>query len=249
MAKTVLITGSSRGIGLSTAKFYHKKGWNVVATMRDVNDWKFDWSNCLVSTLDVTDSKTIKKSLDKAVDTFGGVDVVVNNAGYGLFGPFNNYSLSQMKKQFDVNVFGVFDVTRIALPYLLESKGCFVNVSSVAGVGGMADFSVYCSSKFAVEGFTESLHCEFYKKGVGFKVVEPGPVKTDFFSEKSMDYAEDADNDDLPEFLMVSPVKVAKTIYNASVGRRSKFRYPVGFLMSFAVFVSKFGIFRFFLRK
>lgn len=249
MVRTVLITGASRGIGLRTARFYHEKGWNVVATMRDVDDWEMEWSNCLVTCLDVTDSRSVENSFRQAVDEFGGVDVVVNNAGYGLYGCFDRYSLDQMKKQFGVNVFGVFDVTRVALPYLLESKGCFVNVSSVAGVSGMPDFSVYCSSKFAVEGFSESLHCEFYKRGVGFKVVEPGPVKTDFFSDKSMDYAKGSEWKGFPEALMVSPRKVAKTIYKASVGRRRKFRYPVGFVMSFAVFLSKFGIYRFFLRK
>ena len=217
MPKTVLITGSSRGIGRRTAELFSDKGWNVVATMRDVSDWEESPDNVLVTEIDVTKPGTISKSVEKGVERFGGIDVLVNNAGFGLHGEVDSFDEEDFTKQFDVNVFGVFRMVRACLETLRENNGCIVNVSSVVGRIGVSEYSYYSSSKFAVEGFSESLRYEL--DDVRVKVVEPGPTDTGFFDG----------GETPPSYAMDDPEKVAKKVYLCGKSQCGRLRYPVGF--------------------
>ncbi|MEI9863930.1 MAG: SDR family NAD(P)-dependent oxidoreductase [Limisphaerales bacterium] len=137
MKKTVIITGTSSGIGNTTAKHFATKGWNVVATMRNPDDAKdlTDFRDVLVTRLDVQVRTSIDRAIELGIAHFGRIDAVVNNAGYGLFGLFESTPREQILEQFGVNVFGVMDVTRAILPHFRKNKsGLVINVSSGAGV-------------------------------------------------------------------------------------------------------------------
>lgn len=184
MNKTVLITGTSSGFGAATANHFAQKGWNVIATMRDISKAEnLDKSdNIFVTKLDVQDRETIDSAIAAGIERFGEIDVVVNNAGYGLFGVFESVSNEAIKEQFDVNVFGAMDVTKAILPHFRSNKaGVLINISSGAGAIGFPMASVYSSSKFALEGWSEGLRYELGSLGIKVKIIEPGgAVKTGF---------------------------------------------------------------------
>lgn len=177
MTQTVLITGTSSGFGEATAKYFAERGWNVVATMRNPEASKVLTSggNMLVARLDVQDRASIEAAIAKGIARFGRIDAVVNNAGYGLFSIFERVPRGSIQQQFDVNVFGLMDVTRAILPHFRANRaGTIVNVTSGAGVIGFPIASIYCASKFAVEGFSEALSYELGSLGIKVKIVEPG---------------------------------------------------------------------------
>jgi len=186
MNKTVLITGTSSGFGAATANYFAAKGWNVIATMRDTGkDGNLDKSeNIFVTQLDVQDKNSIDKAIAEGINHFGNIDVVVNNAGYGLFGIFESASREAIQTQFDVNVFGAMDVTRAVLPHFRSQKsGTIINVSSGAGAIGFPMASIYSSSKFALEGWTEGLRYELTSLGITAKIIEPGgALQTSFMN-------------------------------------------------------------------
>ncbi|MEL6863192.1 MAG: SDR family oxidoreductase, partial [Bacteroidota bacterium] len=189
MNKTILITGASSGIGKATARFFQEKGWNVIATMRtpEKEEELNQLTNVLVTRLDVLDLESIDQAIAAGIAQFGKIDVVLNNAGYGLMGSFESISRESMIRQFGVNVQGLFDVTQKALPHFRKNKsGMFINVSSIGGRITFPFISLYHSTKFAVEGFSESLRWELAEIGVKVKIVEPGGVATDF-GGRSMD--------------------------------------------------------------
>ncbi len=243
--KTVFITGTSSGIGKSTAKLFQKKGWNVIATMRNPEKEKelTAIGNIIVLKLDVNDIGSIKNSINEAIDKFGKIDVLINNAGYGTYGAFENASVEQAAKQFDVNVFGLMNVTREMLPFFRKQKnGTIVNVASVAGHLASPGFSLYNASKYAVEGFSEALYFELRQFNIKVKVVEPGPIKTDFFG-RSMNFLNSNQISDYNNYIEtiktkmgkimqkgMKPEKVAKTIYKAANSNSCKIHYPVGTL-------------------
>ena len=242
-SKTVLITGTSTGIGRSTARYFQSKGWNVAASMRtpsketELN--KLDGVFC--PRLDVTDSTSIQSAIDETVKRFGGIDAVVNNAGYGLSGPFEGASDEQVRRQFETNVFGVMRVTRGILPYFRGKKsGTIVNVASMGGRIVFPLYSLYHATKWAVEGFTESLRYEVEPLGIRVKLIEPGAIKTDFY-ERSNDTTVAASPVDYQELCRIGfanmsqagtqgspPEKVAQAIFKAATDKGSKLRYPVG---------------------
>ncbi len=183
--KTVLITGTSTGIGHATALHFADQGWNVVATMRnpEAGAELAKYANIRVVALDVTNRESAEKAVQDALMHFGRIDVIVNNAGYGLFGPFETASQEAIDKQFQTNVFGIFNVTRAALPAMRSQKeGVVINVSSIGGLASFPLFSLYHATKFAVFGFSESLQYELAPHGIKVKVIAPGGVKTDFAS-------------------------------------------------------------------
>ena len=193
MKKTVLITGCSTGFGKDAALHFAQQGWNVIATMRRVEDGKelIVHENILVARLDVQDKTSIDTAITSGIDRFGAIDVLVNNAGFGLFGVFESTSEEKIQEQFAVNVFGVMDVTRAILPHMRERKaGVIINVSSGAGVFTLPMLSLYCSSKFALEGFSEGLSYELLGLGIVVKVVEPGGVVSTDFRKRSASEAE-----------------------------------------------------------
>lgn len=193
MSKTILITGASSGIGKATAHHFQEKGWNVVATMRNEKDGAdlASLNNVLVTKLDVTDDSSIQTAIDKATSQFGGIDVLVNNAGYGAGGPMEATPMDKIKRQFDVNVFGLLATTQAVLPIMRKQKaGTIVNISSIGGRVTLPFFSLYHGTKWAVEGITESLQYELGPIGIKLRIVEPGAIATDF-AGRSLDFNND----------------------------------------------------------
>jgi NAD(P)-dependent dehydrogenase (short-subunit alcohol dehydrogenase family) len=187
-AKTVLITGASTGFGQSASRLFASKGWNVIATMRTpaAGAELAALDNMLVTRLDVQDRASIDQAIAAGIERFGAIDVLVNNAGFGLFGVFESTPRDKIQEQFDVNVFGVMDVTRAVLPHFRRNKaGVIINVSSGAGVFGLPMISLYNASKFALEGFSESLSYELAAQNIVVKIVEPGGVLSTGFGARS----------------------------------------------------------------
>ncbi|MDB5971261.1 MAG: short-chain dehydrogenase [Hydrocarboniphaga sp.] len=188
MTKTVLITGASTGFGKSAAQLFASHGWNVTATMRDPSAGAelAQLDKVFVTHLDVQDRDSIDQAIAAGIDRFGRIDVLVNNAGFGLFGIFESTPRDKIQQQFDVNLFGVMDVTRALLPHFRRNRaGVIVNVSSGAGVFGLPMISPYTASKFALEGFSESLSYELLSQNIVVKIVEPGGVLSTQFGTRS----------------------------------------------------------------
>jgi NAD(P)-dependent dehydrogenase (short-subunit alcohol dehydrogenase family) len=189
MNKVILITGASSGIGKETAKLFQTKNWRVAATMRSPEKAEDLQRIADVKTfrLDVADVDSIKKAIADVLEKFGRIDAVVNNAGYGLVGAFEAATPEQIEKQYRTNVFGLMNVVREILPYFREQKrGIIVNVASVGGRMTFPLYSLYNSTKWAVEGFSESLQYELEQFNIRVKIIEPGPIKTDFY-DRSQD--------------------------------------------------------------
>lgn len=182
--KTWLITGCSSGFGQRLAVAAAKRGDRVIATARNVEAIEklaepFD-GRMITLKLDVTDATEAKAVVAKAVEQFGGFDVLVNNAGYGLFGAIEEGTSEEYRPMFEVNVFGLIETTKAALPVLRRSGGMIVNMSSGAGIAGGAGGGYYNAAKFAVEGLSEALAAELKPFGIRVLIVEPGPFRTDF---------------------------------------------------------------------
>lgn len=245
MNKTILITGSSTGIGRTTALKFQQEGWNVIATMRspEKETELSSLDNVLVSRLDVQDLASIDETLAKGIARFGKIDVLLNNAGYGLMGTFESAQRESVQRQFDVNVFGLFDMTRAILPHFRENKsGTIINISSIGGRMTFPLISLYHSTKFAVEGFSESLHYELAPLGIKVKIVEPGAVATDF-GGRSMDFQHNENLSEYNEFVgkvmggmqeamkpenMSTPDIIADVIFTAATDETSDLRYRAG---------------------
>jgi NAD(P)-dependent dehydrogenase (short-subunit alcohol dehydrogenase family) len=179
----VLITGASTGIGHAAAHLFAQRGWRVAATMRNPSDGiaLAEHEHVVALPLDVTDPASVKAAVAATLERFGRIDAVVNNAGYGLFGPFETATDEQIHRQFATNVDGVFAVTRAVLPAMRrQGSGTIINVASVGGLITMPFFSFYHATKFAVVGFTESLSFELAPFGIHAKTIAPGGVATDF---------------------------------------------------------------------
>ncbi len=170
--KTVLITGCSSGYGLETARYFHAQGWNVIATMRTPRDGVLPRSERLrVLPLDVTKPQSIAEAIEAA----GPLDVLVNNAGIGLFGAFEVTPMATIREVFETNTFGMIAMTQAVLPQFRERRsGVVVNVTSSATLQPMPMVAAYTASKMAIEGFTASLSFELEAFGVRVKLVEPG---------------------------------------------------------------------------
>ena len=191
MSKTWFITGASRGLGADIATAALKAGDRVVATGRQraaVSDKLGpDNDRLLTLSLDVADAAQAREAVAQAIARFGAIDVLVNNAGYGHLGYFEETTDADIQAQYATNVFGLFNVTRAALPAMRAArKGHVFNLSSVAGYRGIETGSLYCSSKFAVEGFSEALAGELAPFGIHVTIVEPGPFRTDFLTPESI---------------------------------------------------------------
>lgn len=240
--KTVFITGASSGIGLATARLFQDKGWNVVATMRSPEKAEALMKNerTLVLRLDVTDLGSIRSALKEAIARFGSVDVLVNNAGYGLVGPFEASTPEQVQRQINTNVIGLMNVTREFIPLFRERRnGIIVNVSSMGGRITFPLYSVYHATKWAVEGFSEALVYELEPFNVRVKIIEPGAIKTDFY-DRSQDLMTKPGLTAYDSFVAKAMAKVqqtgatapgpdvvAMTIFRAATDGSWRLRYPV----------------------
>lgn len=179
----VLITGASSGIGHATANLFIEAGWRVAATMRKPSDGAAlaEQQRVAVLPLEVTNLVSVDAAVATTLERFGRIDVLVNNAGYGLFGPFETATDEQIRRQFATNVDGVFAVTRAVLPAMRrQGSGTIINVASLGGLITLPFYSLYHATKFAVVGFTESLSFELAPLGIRAKVIAPGGVATDF---------------------------------------------------------------------
>ncbi|MGZ5622989.1 MAG: SDR family oxidoreductase [Methylobacter sp.] len=240
MTQCVLITGASCGIGLATADYFHRKGWNVAASMREpAKDLVLgDRHGLIRPQLDVTNPESIQAAVDEVLERWGRIDVLVNNAGYGLIGAFEAADEMQIRRQFEVNVFGLMALTRAVLPSMREAgSGALVNISSMAGYACFPYYSLYHASKWAVEGFSESLRYEMEPFGIRVKLVEPGVVKTDFHTRSkdsiSLSAYEPRAGRSLARMeqfyrLGNSAERIASTIYRAATDNSAKLRYPLG---------------------
>ena len=163
MTKTILITGSSSGIGKATARYFHRQGWNVVATMRrPENETELGTlEQVLVTRLDVQDSASIAAAVSAGLERFGQIDVLLNNAGYGAYGVLEATPMEKIRRQFDVNVLGLLNTTKAVLPHLrANGRGTVVNISSIGGKVTFPLGTLYHGTKFAVEGLSEALQYE-----------------------------------------------------------------------------------------
>ncbi|WP_367864897.1 SDR family oxidoreductase [Pedobacter sp. WC2423] len=243
MKKTVLITGASSGFGKASAKLFQNQSWNVIAAMRspEKEDELKDSENLHLVKLDVTDLESIKKSVEQGLEKFGKIDVLINSAGYGLIGVFESSDEAQIQKQFEVNVFGLMNMTKAILPAMRkQKKGVIINISSFGGVTASPFTSLYNSSKFAVEGFSEALYFELSSFGISVKIVEPGSVATNFRNGMEMiqntieDYNQELATF-IPKFTKrtehlanATTEEVADTIFEAATDGQSKLRYSIG---------------------
>ncbi|RLT99386.1 SDR family oxidoreductase [Ketobacter sp.] len=241
--KTIFITGCSSGIGREAAKLFQSKGWNVVATMRnpDAEQELTQLENVICPKLDVNDTASIEAAVQTALDQFGYIDVLVNNAGYALMGAFETLDADQIRRQFETNVFGLMEVCRAVLPHFRSrNSGVLINVASMAGRFPLPLYSVYNSSKFAVEGFTETLIYELEHYNIKVKLIEPGATNTNFFGRSSdrdngtgvKDY--DAYTKEVFDIMdSIGPAgstsaDAAKVVYQAATDGSNKLRYASG---------------------
>lgn len=244
--KTVLITGASSGIGLETALYFFEQGWNVIATMRKPEERRtllHEKNLPDLIHLDVMDSSSIRTAINYALDKYKKIDVLINNAGYAVYGPFEATTPAQITRQFNTNVFGMMEVTRKFIPLFRQQRnGIVINVASMGGRNGFPLYSIYNSTKWAVEGFSEAIQYELKPLNIRVKVIEPGVIKTDFY-DRSLDIA---DSSNLLEAygntikrgekrigenalrMSTAPRVVAQTIYRAATDGSWRLRYAVG---------------------
>lgn len=182
--KTILITGASSGIGRETVILFANKGWNVAATMRNEEHFSqfTNYKNIRNYLLDVKDPVSIEKAINQAIQDFGSIDVIVNNAGIYTTNPLEETSAETINNIIETNIKGVIHSTKTILKHFRENKsGMIVNVSSIAGRVTFPFQSIYHTSKWAIEGFSESLYYELKPLKIKIKVVEPGMVKTNIY--------------------------------------------------------------------
>lgn len=252
--KTILITGASSGIGKETAILFAKKGWKVAATMRSIEKLSIfeNYENIYSYLLDVKDRNSIKICIKQVIQDFGKIDAIVNNAGIYTISPLELTSDETIEEIINTNIKGVIYTTQIILEHFRENKtGTIVNISSIAGRATFPFQSVYHTSKWAIEGFSESLYYELQPLDIKIKVVEPGVVKTDIYNSV-LDFPFDTYLDEYRErfrkghnSLMKNyrngylPILDAQTIYKAVNSKSSKLRYTTDFTTKLALFLHK----------
>ena len=249
MRQVALITGCSSGIGYETALTLARNGFCTYAGVRNTKNSdtlekkiakeKLDLN---ILQLDVNDKSSIENAVNQIKTEEKRIDVLINNAGYGLVGFFEELRLDEIRSQFETNFFGVLTVTKKVIPLMREQKsGTIINISSGAGQVGFPGISAYVSTKFAIEGFSESLMYELFPFGIRVIIIEPGVIKTNFFhncivseksSKKSSSYSNSLKkiqkNIELMQEHATSPVEVAKVIFHALKTDEPKQRYVVG---------------------
>ena len=243
MKKTILITGSNSGIGKITAEYFANQDWQVIATMRNTEKAGSlkDHPNIAIYELDVTKTSSIEKARDAVINDFGKIDIVVNNAGFGCYGAFEPTTELEIDRQIAVNIKGVMMVTKVFLSHFRKNKsGLFINISSIAGLASYPLASMYISSKWAVEGFTEAICYELLPLGIRVKLVEPGGFRTNFQLE-GISWSHD---ETMPEYInptnanierrkkrqaaLPDPIAVAEKIFEAANDASDRLRYLVG---------------------
>lgn len=240
--QTIFITGSSSGLGRATAKLFASKGWRVIATMRNPEKEKelSKIPNVTLMALDVTKPDQIKSVAEKVLSMGGGLDVVFNNAGYGMAGPLEALTDEQILRMVKTNMLGVIRTTKAFVPFFREQKhGLFINTTSIGALITVPFNSMYHATKWALEGWGESMAFELKQMGIGLKLVEPGGMKTDFFS-RSFDSANHPAYDKMVNKVMSlitspqametysAPEQIAAVVYEAATDGKDQLRYVAG---------------------
>ena len=249
MRQVALITGSSSGIGYETSLALARSGFCTYAGVRntknsDILEKKIakEKLDLNILQLDVNDKSSIDNAINRIKTEEKRIDVLINNAGYGLVGFFEELGLDEIRKQFETNFFGVLNVTKKVIPIMREqNRGTIINLSSGAGQVGFPGISAYVSTKFAIEGFSESLMYELFPFGIRVIIIEPGVIKTNFFnncivsdksSKKASLYSNSLkkiqNNIELMQEHATPPIEVAKVILQALKSDEPKQRYVVG---------------------
>jgi NAD(P)-dependent dehydrogenase (short-subunit alcohol dehydrogenase family) len=183
------ITGANKGLGAAMAREALDRGYKVVATARNPESAEKilgNFPNLLIAKLDITNDEQVRSSVKAALDRFGRIDVLVNNAGYGLLGFFEETSEEMIRQQIETNVFGTMRVTRAVLPSMRKQRsGLVIVVSSASGIRAVGGSSMYSASKFALEGWTEGMDLDLKPFGIRCMLVEPGAFRTDFANADS----------------------------------------------------------------
>jgi len=249
--KVAIVTGSSSGIGYATSLMLARKGFYTFASVRNIaksasleSIANAERLPLKLIQLDITDDSSVKAALERIVLEKGRIDVLVNNAGYGLFGAFEDLSLDEIKAQFETNFFGVIRVTQHVLPIMRTRQnggGIIVNVSSINGLVPFPVISAYCGTKFAIEGLSESIAYELEPFGIKVILIEPGPIGSNFMKgsvlpKRALDpqspYSELVQKFTVKTRLQhenaIQPEEVAKTIVQAISTEKPEFRYLVG---------------------
>lgn len=246
--RTVLVTGCSSGIGLATCHVLSRNNFMTYGTVRNLSKAKkiqdlinSENLSLKILRLDVNDNQSIKLAVKKILTDTGRIDVLINNAGYGMFGPVEEITTQEVKKQFETNFFGTIRLIKAIVPIMRkQGNGTIVNISSMVGRFGVPLNSAYVSSKFAVEGLSESISFELEEFGIRVIVIEPGVVKSDFFHnvkvkgmnlespyhklmERRVKFLDKAMKNSL-----TSSYDVADTILEALNSKDPKFRYVIG---------------------
>jgi len=237
--KTIFITGASTGLGKATAKLFQANGWRVIATMRtpekeiELNQLQ----NVTLLPLDITNINQINETAQKALE-LGDIDVVFNNAGYGLVGAVESHTEQQIRAQFDTNFFGTIWVIRAFIPHFRQQKkGLFINTTSLCGLVSNPQSAIYNASKWALQGLAESMSYDLAQFGIGIKNVAPGGIKSDFM--KAMQVTEDKayeatmakmmegfNDGTLMEFTEAE--QIAEVVYRAATDGQDQLTYPAG---------------------
>ena len=254
MAKTIFITGTSTGLGKLTAIHFAKNGWNVAATMRspEKETELTAYSNINLFKLDVTKPDSVTIAVKAAIDAFGKVDVIVNNAGIGMYGALELTDEANIDKQFDVNVRGVINVIRAFLPHLRANRsGKIINISSVMGISTALPLgSLYNMSKFALEGLTEGLTFELKPLNIDLHLVEPGGFGSSFGENVTFSKSESIKDYDVITQKVSDVIASTRSglngsqpivdeIYAIAIGKNTAFRTVVGKDAKTVVFLRK----------
>jgi NAD(P)-dependent dehydrogenase (short-subunit alcohol dehydrogenase family) len=240
MQKTIFITGASSGLGKATALLFQSKGWQVIATMRNPEKETelTQLNNVTVIGLDVADAGQINTVIKDVINHYS-IDVVMNNAGYGLIGALEALTDEQIQRQVTTNLLGVIRVSKAFIPHFREKKsGTFINITSTFGLLGFPTCSIYSATKFAVDGFSESMAYEMSQFGVQVKVIAPGGMQTDFASRSMEAGQHEAYNrltaevskgysaDKVANYTKVEDV--AQIVYQAATDDKNQLRYVAG---------------------
>jgi len=249
MHQVALITGCSSGIGYETALMLGRNGFRTFATMRNTKKSdslqeiiRKEGLDVSIQQLDVNDNASIENTINNIKNEANRIDVLINNAGFGLVGFFEDLTLDEIRDQFETNFFGILNITRKIIPIMrLQKSGTIINISSGAGQVGFPGISAYVSTKFAIEGFSESLMYELLPYGIKVVIIEPGVIKTNFFRncklsehsvKKNSTYSSSLDkfqrNIEIMQEHATSPTDVAKVIIQVLGNSEPKQRYIVG---------------------
>jgi NADP-dependent 3-hydroxy acid dehydrogenase YdfG len=240
--KTILITGASSGIGKAAAIKFAASGWNVIATMRSPEKEQelALLDHVFVTRLDVQDIESIKQAIESGIEKFGKIDTLLNNAGYMVIGAFELATDKQIHTQFDINVFGVMNTIQAILPHFRSNQaGTIINVTSTGGRITFPTCSLYHATKFAIEGFSESLSYELLSQNILVKIVEPGSTHTNFVAAANV-----TENPDITAYddfnilalknwykndtMQSSAEDISEVIYTAATDGTNHLRYIAG---------------------